>query len=107
MLDSSESTSELGLAPHTVTFSATLTCDEPTHTPSHLLDRLTQVTGKLLPDHVVCCHGNNVELSGTSVTLQIMNFEPTPEVLINWSLQDDDLGEFVYSTLCRNLSRLL
>lgn len=107
ILDSSESSSELDLTPHTVSFSSSLTLEDHGHTSSHLLERLAQVTGKLLPDHVVCCQDNSVELSGTSVTLQVKNFEPSPEVLINWSVQDENLGEFVCSTLRRNLSRLL
>ncbi len=107
ILDISESSSELSLAPHTVTISTTLTVENHAHTPSQFVERLTQVTAKLFQDHVIICDNNTVALSGTSVTIQVVNFEPNPEMLINWNIHDDSLGEAVSSSLHRNLSRLL
>ncbi len=108
MLGTFESSSELGLTPHTVTISTTLIVENHhAHTPSQFLDRLTQVTGKLFQDRMLVCDNNTVAFSGTSVTIQVLNFEPNPEMLINWNIHDDNFGECVSSTLHRNLSRLL
>lgn len=107
MLDTSESSSELGLTAHTVTISTTLTVENHTHTPSQFVERLAQVTGKLFQDHVIICDNNTMAFSGTSVTVQVVNFEPNPEMLINWNIHDDSFGDCVASTLHRNLSRLL
>ena len=69
--------------------------------------------GRLLHDQCVCeeksegGEDGRVVLMGTSVTIEVNAPPPTLSLLISWSHRDEALGEFVLSTVQRNLSRLL
>eukprot|EP00731_Ephydatia_muelleri_P024680 Em0016g951a len=62
----------------------------------------------LLPDQkVVRLSGSTLGLDSTSVTMELTGHEPAQNLLITWGLQDERLGDIVFSTLKRNLTRLL
>lgn len=86
---------------------------------------------RLLPDQkVVRLSGSTLGLDSTSVTMELTGHEPAQNLLITWGLQvrrepqgggcadlipptlnhitqDERLGDIVFSTLKRNLTRLL
>lgn len=51
--------------------------------------------------------GGKIVLMGTSVSVVVNAPPPTLSLLISWSHSDEALGDYVLSTVQRNLSRLL
>lgn len=51
--------------------------------------------------------GGRIVLMGTSVSVVVNAPPPTLSLLISWSHTDEVLGDYVLSTIQRNLSRLL
>jgi hypothetical protein len=55
----------------------------------------------------VCEEEGRVVLAGTSVAVEVNAPPPTLSLLISWGYRDEALGDYVLSTVQRNLSRLL
>ena len=90
MLDPSEAQTELGLVPHDLRYSSTLSLDTRTRPPMEFTDALFQVVQKLLPDHRVVRatdRDHHLSIDGSSVTVEVTNFEPLQEILITWSVK--------------------
>ena len=68
---------------------------------------------RLLHDQCVCeekgegGESGRIVLMETSVTIEVNAPPPTLSLLISWSHRDETLGDYVLSTIQRNLSRLL
>ena len=65
------------------------------------------VSFRLLHDQCVYEEEGRVVLAGTSVTVEVNAPPPSLSLLITWSYQDETLGDFVVSSVQRNMSRLL
>ena len=90
LLDPSEAQTELGLVPHDLKYSSTLSLDTRTRPPMEFMDALFQAVQKLLPDHrVVRAMDQDYYLSidGSSVTVEVTTFEPLQEILITWGVK--------------------
>ena len=48
-----------------------------------------------------------VVLLGTSVSVEVSTPPPSLSLLVSWSHNDEDLGDYVINTVQRNLPRLL
>ena len=64
-------------------------------------------TSRLLHDQYVSEEDGRVVLLGTSVTVEVIAPPPSLSLMISWSYQHEGIGEFVLSSIQRNLSRLL
>lgn len=69
---------------------------------------------RLLHDQCVCeskekgeGEGGKVVLMGTSVSVEVSAPPPSLSLLVSWSHGDEVLGDYVLSTVQRNLARLL
>ena len=62
---------------------------------------------RLLHDQCVCEEEGRVVLMGTSVRVEVTSPPPALSLLVSWSYQDETLGDYVLSSVQRNLSRLL
>ena len=90
LLDPSEAQTELGLVPHDLNYSSTLSLDTRTRPPMEFMDALFQAVQKLLPDHRVVRateHDYHLSIDGSSVTVEVTTFEPLQEILITWSVK--------------------
>lgn len=108
LLARSEAQAELGLTPHRLRISSSLSLDVRSRPPTEFVENLLQVLHTLLPEQRVfqsgeCC----LAVERSTVEIEVTTFEPMQEVTITWEIQDEHLGDFVYSTLQRNLPRLL
>ena len=90
LLDPSEARSELGLVPHDLKYSSTLSLDTRTRPPMEFMDALLQVVQKLLPDHRVVRateRDHHLSIDGSTVTIEVTTFEPLQEILVTWSVK--------------------
>ena len=102
-----EAREDLGLPPHTLSFSTTVTMETRPRPPTELVEALVEVLGRLLHDQCVCEEEGRVVLMGTSVSVEVTAPPPSLSLLISWNYQDEALGDYVLSSVQRNLSRLL
>lgn len=112
VLDFSEAEKEFGLFPHDVRFSSSLMLDTRTHTPAEFMENLQRIMVKLFPEHEVWPHtggGNScrLDIGRRDVFVEVTSFDPVQDIVVNWNMKEELLGEFIYSTLQRNLARLL
>jgi integrator complex subunit 11 len=107
LLSPAEARDDLGLPPHHLTFSTTVTLETRPRPPTELVDALVEVLQRLLHDQCVCEEEGRVVLAGTSVAVEVNAPPPTLSLLISWGYRDEALGDYVLSTVQRNLSRLL
>lgn len=97
-MDPSEAQTELGLVPHDLRYSSTLSLDTRTRPPMEFTDALFQVVQKLLPDHRVVRatdRDHHLSIDGSSVTVEVTTFEPLQEILISWSVKVIYIATFV------------
>ena len=90
LLDPSEAQSALGLVPHDLKYSSTLSLDTRTRPQMEFMDALFQVVQKLLPDHRVVRatdRDHHLSIDGSSVTVEVTTFEPLQEILITWGIK--------------------
>ena len=97
-MDPSEAQTELGLVPHDLRYSSTLSLDTRTRPPMEFTDALFQVVQKLLPDHRVVRatdRDHHLSIDGSSITVEVTTFEPLQEILISWSVKVIYIAMFV------------
>lgn len=104
----SEVQSEYGLMPHQLKFSLVIPLDIRPTSLLELTEKLAQAAQKLLPDQkIMQLSANTLGIDSSSVTMELTGHEATQNLLITWGLQDERLGDIVFSTLKRSLPRLL
>jgi integrator complex subunit 11 len=107
LMSPAEARENLGLPPHSLTFSTTVTMETRPRPPTELVEALVEVLQRLLHDQCVCEEEGRVVLMGTSVRVEVTSPPPALSLLVSWSYQDETLGDYVLSSVQRNLSRLL
>ncbi|XP_028514027.1 integrator complex subunit 11 isoform X2 [Exaiptasia diaphana] len=106
LLESEEAMKELGLTPHQLRFTSTVTMEitEPSHV---ILDRLHSHLGRLLPNYTIqrvaggCLSIDSVlvKLSGSGSDDRTAVQPTTCSLLVSWAFQDEELGSHVLSLL--------
>lgn len=110
ILDFSEAQAELGLVPHDIRFSSSLSLDTRSRPPHEFMENLLQIMVKLFPDQLMSLSSSGeymINVEDRDVFVEVTSFEPMQDILVNWNAREEALGEFIFSTLQRNLSRLL